>query len=275
MNKRHLKRVVFGMAFFILYYYSSLSLNANDKPTVASINLCTDRLVLSLADPEQIVSLSYVAADSNSMMQTADPNVELNQSRLEELLILDVDYIFASEFDDPKLLNQLGDYGHEVRQFKAQRSIAQAQQNIKAMAQILEQPHRSDRLIKRLETIRQLDKVSNKPRTLLLGANNYISGKNTLASDVIETLGYINIANEVNVTDYGRISMEQIIELDPEVIIVSKYSDDYSRAQSVMQHPVLQRLSKKAKIIYIPTREWICADGALLNAAKRLVPQVH
>ena len=36
---------------------------AQPLPTVASINLCADQLVLALADPEQILTVSWLAAD--------------------------------------------------------------------------------------------------------------------------------------------------------------------------------------------------------------------
>ncbi len=246
---------------------------ADNRPRVASINLCTDRLVLALADQAQIVSLSYVAADPNSMIHTAAEQMNLNHGRLEELLALDVDFILASEFDDPRLLQRLGEFGISVRQFAAARTVNQARHNIRLMSEILMQPERGALLLDKLNSINQLEKITGKPRTLLLGANNYISGKDTLASNIIEIMGYWNIADEANVTDYGRVSIEQVIDLNPQVIILSKYSDDYSRAQFVLHQPVLQDLGNKVTVISVPTREWICGDEALVQASKRLVPQ--
>lgn len=271
--KCNLMRLTFEMALLICCTFFIGNVLADDKPRVASINLCTDRLVLALADEAQIVSLSYVAADPNSMIHTATENIDLNHGRLEELLTLDVDYVLASEFDDVKLLRRLSDYGKNVRQFAAARTIDQSKINIRLMSELLEQPERGAVMVDNIDGINQLDKISATPRTLLLGANNYISGKNTLASNVIELMGYRNIAHEVNITDYGRISMEQIVELNPEVIIVSKYSDDYSRAQSVLQHPILREIGRDVTVIRVPTREWICGDEALIQASKRLLPK--
>lgn len=261
------------LAFFICCTFAVAAALAEKKPTVASINLCTDRLLLALADQEQIVSLSYLAADPNSMIQTAAKNIDLNQGRLEELLALDVDYILASEYDDARLVERLGVYGKNVRQFTDARTIDQAKENIRLMSGLLKQSARGALMSGKLDGIDQYKKISGLPRTLLLGANNYISGKNTLASNLIEQMGYRNIAGEVKISDYGRISMEQLIDLNPQVIVVSKYSDAYSRAQSVFQHPVLQGLARKLTVISVPTREWICGDEALLQAAKRLALQ--
>ena len=267
----HLKPVVFLMAVFICCAGLTVNVQASDKPTVASMNLCTDRLALALADREQIISLSHVAADPNSMMQIAEPGMQLNNGSLEELLALDVDHFLTSEFEDRKLLNRLSDFGKQVSQFKAELTIDQSKQNIKRLAALLDQSERGELMIREIDQIRRFDKIPNKPRTLLLGANNYISGKNTLPGNLIESLGYVNVADEVNVTGFGQISTEQVIALNPQVIVISHYSDDYSRAQSVLQHPVLKRISENVKIINIPTREWICGDRALIDAAKRLM----
>ena len=44
------------------------SANSADLPTVASINLCTDQLVLAIADPAQILTVSWLAADAEESM---------------------------------------------------------------------------------------------------------------------------------------------------------------------------------------------------------------
>lgn len=225
---------------------------------------------MALADPGQIISLSYLAADANSMIHTASASTHLNFGRLEELIALDADHFLASEYEDSKVLNRLRGFGKTVWQIKSERTLDQVRENVRTVAGILDQISRGERLVQKLNRIDQLDKVAGKPGTLLLGANYYISGRNTLASHIVEMMGYRNIADQANVTDYGRISMEQVVDLNPEVIILSKYSGDYSRAQSVFEHPALKYLGRKVTVIDVPTREWICGDQGLYDAARRL-----
>ncbi len=235
------------------------------------MNLCTDRLVLALADPEQIRSLSYVAVDPHSMIKTAAADIPLNHGRLEEMLALDVDYIFASEFDDSRVINRLRQYGKDVKQLSAARTIDDAKSNIQTVAKLIGQEKRGTSLVEQLAGITKATVLRPLNRTIILGANNYISGENSLGSHLIELLGFKNIASEARVSDYGQISIEQAIDLEPEAIILNKYSNDYSRAQAVLDHPVLKHLSAQVKIYYVPTREWICGDTALVQAAKRLM----
>ena len=235
------------------------------------MNLCTDRLVLALADPGQIRSLSYLAVDPHSMIKIAAQEIPLNHGRLEEMLVLEADYIFASEFDDSRVIDRLRQYGKDVRQLPAARTIADAKSNIQTIALLLGQVERGESLIEKLNGIKKSTGLRPKNKAIILSANNYISGENSLSSHLIELLGFKNIATEARISDYGQISIEQAIDLQPEVIFLNKYSDDYSRAQAVLNHPVLKHLSEQVKIYYVPTREWICGDTGLVLAAERLM----
>src|SRR6185436_10957095 len=56
-------------------------------PTVASINLCADQHVLALADPEQILTVSWLAADPEESMLASEARLHtLNYGTAEELL---------------------------------------------------------------------------------------------------------------------------------------------------------------------------------------------
>ena len=65
-------------------------------PAVASINLCADQLVLALADPEQILTVSWLSADpEESLFATAAARHPLNYGTAEELLRFHPDVVIA------------------------------------------------------------------------------------------------------------------------------------------------------------------------------------
>jgi iron complex transport system substrate-binding protein len=60
---------------------------AEPLPRVASINVCTDQHLLALADPEQILTVSWLAADpEESLMASEARRYTLNYGTAEELL---------------------------------------------------------------------------------------------------------------------------------------------------------------------------------------------
>jgi len=65
-------------------------------PSVASINLCTDQLVLTVADPDQIVSLSWLSAHpAESMLASQAASYPLNYGSAEELVAIGADVVSA------------------------------------------------------------------------------------------------------------------------------------------------------------------------------------
>ncbi|MGB0498119.1 MAG: ABC transporter substrate-binding protein, partial [Rubricella sp.] len=69
---------------------------------VVSINLCTDILVLQLADPGQIAALTFLATDPRSSILAEEAaGFPLIRGRAEEVFALDPDLVLAGAFSDP------------------------------------------------------------------------------------------------------------------------------------------------------------------------------
>ena len=80
---RHWARVVAAAATIALLAAPARA----TPPSVASINLCADQLVLVLADPEQILTVSWLSADpEESLLAATAAHYPLNYGTAEELL---------------------------------------------------------------------------------------------------------------------------------------------------------------------------------------------
>ena len=66
---------------------------------IASLNLCTDELLLSLADPDQIISLTWLAREE-SLSAFFEPAraYHQNNGRASDVIPLNPDLVFLSEF---------------------------------------------------------------------------------------------------------------------------------------------------------------------------------
>lgn len=73
----------------------------SQQPSIVSANLCADQLVLSLADRDQIVSLSPFAADKEiSFLAAQAAGLPRNTGAAEELIRLSADLVVLGRYDN-------------------------------------------------------------------------------------------------------------------------------------------------------------------------------
>ncbi|MDJ0805725.1 MAG: ABC transporter substrate-binding protein [Gammaproteobacteria bacterium] len=242
---------------------------------VVSINLCTDQLLLMLANPEQIASLSHLARDPQSSFiaeqATAYP---ANHARLEELLHLQPDLVLAGAFSDPRLLRQLKRLGIRVEAFPLTHSIAGIKRDIRRMAELLNRTESGARLIDELET--RLARLQSKTTTSRLKAlfyqpRGYTSGVHTLQDTALQAAGWRNLATELGIQGYAPLDLETLLQAEPDRLFTSSHTPQAgSRAQQQLQHPALQRLLRDRPIQEIPFKYWICAGPMITDAIQML-----
>jgi iron complex transport system substrate-binding protein len=96
-----------------------------DRPQrIVSIGLCTDQLLLMLADRGQIASLSVWAKDANmSYMIDSVGDIPLNNASIEEVVRLQPDLVLASEFVAWDTVGFLRQLGYPVEQVPVVKSV--------------------------------------------------------------------------------------------------------------------------------------------------------
>jgi len=116
---------------------------AAQKPRVASLNLCADQLIMLLADPEQIVSLSRLATEkAGSFYAEQAASYPQNNATAEEIITVKPDVVIAGAFTvnyTPRLLEELG---VSVETLPLANSIEDAINNITLVAKLLDQTAR-------------------------------------------------------------------------------------------------------------------------------------
>src|ERR1043166_5227005 len=74
--------------------------SAAELPRIASINVCTDQLLLTLADPEQILGLSRYSRDRFQSWAAEDARrYRILSGGAEDVLVIRPDAVVASLFD--------------------------------------------------------------------------------------------------------------------------------------------------------------------------------
>ncbi|MEN8179700.1 MAG: ABC transporter substrate-binding protein [Pseudomonadota bacterium] len=262
------------MILIILLLIGSGALaNERTPKRVVSINLCTDQLLLMLAEPAQIASVSYLARDPDSSFVAEQALAyPINHARLEELITLQPDLVLAGAYTDPRLLRQLKRFGMRVEKFPLTDSIEGIKADIRRMAELLGRPQQGRELIETMTSkIARVEKEQDHgllpPKALFYQPRGYTSGKQTLQDAALQAAGWRNIAAELGIEGYASIDLETLLLAEPEQLFTSSHtSGAHSRAQQQLYHPALQRLLNDRPILEIPFKYWICAGPMIADA---------
>jgi iron complex transport system substrate-binding protein len=253
---------------------------AAESPRIASINLCTDQLLVTLADPSQILGLSPYSRDR---ARSWDPVKAAQFPKLsgeaEDVLVLKPDVVVAGRFTKRATRELLKEKGLRVVEFDAARSLDDVKKQIRQMGDLVQHPDRAATEVKRLDAAiaHAREVVSRKPyRVLALSRRGWVSGGDSLTSSLLATAGLTNAAADLSYKLGGFASLEAIVSLKPDFLLVSDagdFAEDEGRA--FLLHPALERLYPASKRLVIPEKLTVCGGPRLSEALDRLASELE
>ena len=252
---------------------------AAELPRIASMNVCTDQLLLTLADPGQILGLSRYARDRRQSWAADDARrYRILSGGAEDILMLKPNIVVASQFDKRSTRELLKEKGLHLAEFGVPRSLDEVKDQIREMGAIVQHPDRAAAEIARLDAAiaRARQAVAHKRyRVLPLSRRGWVSGSESLLSSLLTETGLFNAAGELGVAFGGFASLEAIVNLKPDFIVVSDAGDtaeDDGRA--FLLHPALERFYPPSKRIVIPDRLTVCGGVMLADALDVLIAEL-
>src|SRR5437868_8228570 len=121
-------------------------------PRIASMNVCTDQLLLPLADPEQILGLSPFSRDAWQSWAADGARKYLRLSGgAEDVLVLKPDVVVASLFDKRSTRELLKAQGLRVTEFSVPRNLDEVKAQIRKMGEIAGHSDRATAEIVRID----------------------------------------------------------------------------------------------------------------------------
>lgn len=257
-----------------------IAADAAELPRVASINLCTDQLLMTLADPEQILGLSPYARDpARSWDVVKASQFSRLSGEAEDVLVLGPDIVVAGRYTKRATRELLREKGLRVVEFDPARSLDDAKKQLRQMGELVGHPDRALAEIKRLDAaIARLREVAfgKSYRVLAVSRRGWVSGGESLTTSLLSAAGLTNAGGELGLKGGGYASLEAIVALKPDFILVSDsggFAEDEGRA--FLLHPALERLYPDEKRIVIPERLTICGGPMLSEALDRLAAELQ
>ena len=243
-------------------------------PRIISMNICTDQLLLAIADPAQIMGLSRFSRDARQGFGDKARNFAILSGGAEDILVLKPDVVAASDFDKRSTREILRANGQDLVEFSIPRTLANVREQIRQMGDLAGHPERASAEIARLDAAISGAKqaaAGKHFRMLPLSRRGWVPGRDSFVGAILAETGLVSAAGELGITFGGFVSMEEIIRLKPDFLVVSDASEraeDDGRA--FLLHPALERFYPKSKRIVIPERMTECGGVLLADALNAL-----
>lgn len=236
---------------------------------VASLNLCTDELVLLLAAPGQIVSVTQLAQqDEETILWRRARNYRRNDGSLLSVVAARPDLIVTmggGARDRARIAARLGILTLDL---PFAQSLGDVGENVRRVAIALGRPEAGAALIRRMTAL-----IRSRPRArrdaIWLGG-----GGLTVAAGGLEAQWMALAGLRQRPVQGDRVSLETLLARPPAILLRSDYRNgQYSSGQRWLSHPAARRATS-ARSVPTDGRRWTCMGPLLIDEIERLRREV-
>lgn len=236
----------------------------------ASLNLCTDELLLMLAAPNQIVSVTHLARqEAETPLWQRARRYRQNDGSLLSVAPLRPDLVLTMGGGGRDRVRIAQRLGIRVVDLPFPQRLADVEASIAAVAAALGREAAGRRL---LASIRRLkESAPARPiEAVWLGGGGRSVPAQGLAGEWMRLAGLRQRA-----LPGDRISLEQLLVRPPAILLRSDYRQgQYSGEQRWLAHPLANRPSGSRTIV-TDGRPWTCMGAAMVAEVARLRPAVR
>lgn len=251
----------------------SASADAAAPGRIVSMNLCTDELVLQLADLDQVVSVSYLSRDpGGSNVAAIAAGLPVNHGLAEEVLAARPDIVLAGIYTSQATVALLRREGVAVAAFDAPVSLDDVKAQIRAVAALVGHAERGEAMVAGIEARLAAIVPAPRPlRTLVLRPNGFTVGGGSLVDTLITRAGLANLGADPALSTYREMPLEALVLAQPDLVILDEEEVPApALAYDVLRHPVLRAMPNRMAAAGLPSRLWTCAGPAIVDAVATL-----
>ena len=232
---------------------------------VASLNLCTDELLLTLAAPGQIASVTHLSGhEAETPLWRQARHYRRNDGSLLSVAALRPNLVLTmggGARDRTRIAERLG---IEVLDLPFPNSIADVEQGIATVAAALGRETEGRRLLARIAMLKRT-RPAAAADTIWLGGGGRSVGADSLAGAWMRLAGF-----RQRPLKGDRVSLEQLLVHPPAILLRSDYrSGQYSGEQRWLAHPLAEG-TRRSRAIATDGRRWTCMGPLMVDEVLRL-----
>ncbi|MFL6827098.1 MAG: ABC transporter substrate-binding protein, partial [Bradyrhizobium sp.] len=181
-------------------------------------------------------------------------------------------------FDKRSTRELLKQHGLRLIEFAVPRNLSEVKDQIRQVGEIAGHPDRATAEIARLDAAltRARHALGDKHyRILQLTRRGWVEGSDSFISSLLSETGLFNAAGELGFKFGGYASLEMIVNLKPDLLVVSQAASvAHDEGEAFLLHPALERFYPPQKRIVIPEGLTECGGVMLAEALDVLVREL-
>lgn len=244
--------------------------SASPPQRVASLNLCTDELLLMLAAPEQIVSVTHLSQQpAESPLWQQARRYRTNDGSLLSVAALRPDLVITMSGGGRDRTGIAQRLGISTLDLPFAASLGDVERSIAAVADALGRPAAGEHILARIRRLREGAPTSGLD-TIWLGGGGRSVGAQGVEAQWMALAGF-----RQRLLQGDRVSLEILLARPPQILLRSDYRQgQYSGAQRWLSHP-LARGTNRSRTVATDGRRWTCLGPLLIDEIHRLRAEVR
>jgi len=240
---------------------------------IMSLTVCTDELLMDLAPPSRIASISYLSREKAALKLWPEAqHLPVNHNSAEEILADRPDLVLTLTYASTDMQALLEKSGIRFLEVPQAQNFEQIRAVTREVGDAIGERPRAEHWIARMDaTLREL--AAGKPKQAIRvvgwGGGGFVPGGDTLFNAVLDVAGGRNIAAHDSYYD-----VESLIAAKPDILA---FADDYIDTPSLRRdqddHPLLMKLFANRRIVY-PAAYFGCGTPQSADAALKLRGQL-
>jgi iron complex transport system substrate-binding protein len=216
-----------------------------------SLKVCTDELLLDLAPPSRIASITFLSHEAASLkVWPQAARIAVNHNTAEEILAVHPDLILTDTFTPPALKPLLAKTGARLVEVPPAADFNRIRANVRLVARAIGEEEKGEALIARMDAVLadlKTHRPAHAPTVAEWGEGGYVPGTDGLFDALLAAAG----ARNVETRRFGYYDVEALLAARPDFLV---YGDTYAGTASLRAdqdlHPALLARYKGRRITY-------------------------
>lgn len=254
---------------FFLFSFLSVSVSAEQ---FVSLNLCSDRLLIEFARPEQIAAMSPYSQKTLMMLDKSNQDKPIVEPQLLDLLPYRDKTILLNTTFYPQLVEQLTAYGFKI--YPLNDNPQTKEELFTQLRALGEKFNNQDYVELRISALQaqsfKLDFPQN--QTLILAETGMTYTHLPQYQTLLELLDLQPLQSDLNEQNF---SLEKMLLANPDILITLADRQGYNERAELLSHPLLQKIFAKRPLATMPLKYTYCFDHGVWQGADLIWQQLN